>query len=149
MQLPRPEKPCRPPLWAKSGYLQSALGNYLPKPKLTQPWRREEIHLPDGDRLVARVYAPKEGSAPPNRKTVICVFHGLGGTATVRTCSGWSIWGRRAAARSFPSIIAAADRDADWPKASTTAVSPVTCPPCLPPCAKSNQTQRSSGSAFP
>lgn len=79
MQLPRPEKPCRPPLWAKSGYLQSALGNYLPKPKLTQPWRREEIHLPDGDRLVARVYAPKEGSAPPARKTVICVFHGLGG----------------------------------------------------------------------
>ncbi len=103
MRIDRPAQPCRPPIWARSGYLQSVLGNYLPRPKLTVPWTRTEVSLPDGDRLVARVYAPKPEAEKPQRPTVICVFHGLGGhgdrpymqrvvdLGTSRGCEVWTV----------------------------------------------------------
>jgi len=80
MELTRPPLPCSPPRWARSGYLQTLLGNYLRKPPFAATATRAEIPLPDGDRLVAKVYAaPPDGPKPP-RETVICVFHGLGGS---------------------------------------------------------------------
>lgn len=76
MTLPRPSLPCQPPLYARSGYAQTLLGNYLRMPKQSVVGARTEIALPDGDTLVARVFAPQQGRS---RLVVLAVFHGLGG----------------------------------------------------------------------
>lgn len=103
MKLQRPPLPCRAPLWANSGYLQSILGNYLPNPPLLVPAQKTEVLLPDGDRLVAKVYAPPPEAPALAKKTVVCAFHGLGGhsdrpymqrvvdVATRRGCEVWTV----------------------------------------------------------
>ena len=79
MKLDRPSQPCLPPRFAKSGYLQTLLGNYLRSPPFSATPTRTEITLADGDRLVAKVFAPSPESPERARKVVLCVFHGLGG----------------------------------------------------------------------
>ena len=79
MKLTRPPLPCLPPRWAKSGYLQSLFGNYLAAPPFSAQSERTEIDLPDGDRLVARVFAPPPEVRTGKREVVLCGFHGLGG----------------------------------------------------------------------
>ena len=79
MKLDRPSLPCLPPRFAKSGYVQTLLGNYLRSPPFSATPTRTEITLPDGDRLVAKVFASSPESAERARKVVLCVFHGLGG----------------------------------------------------------------------
>jgi hypothetical protein len=101
MKLSRPPLPCRAPAWAANGYLQSMLGNYLPKPALTVAPQRTEVLLPDGDRLVAQVYPPLHSAPRLARKTVLCAFHGLGGhsqrpymqrVADIGTARGCEVW---------------------------------------------------------
>ncbi len=103
MKLERPPLPCRAPAWANNGYLQSVLGNYLPKPPLTVQARNRLVPLPDGDRLLAQVYAPPAQAPSLVRKTIVCAFHGLGGhserpymqrvvdVGTARGCEVWAI----------------------------------------------------------
>ena len=103
MKLVRPPLSCRPPLWANNGYLQSILGNYLPKPPLRLQPRRAEVDLGDGDRLVVQIYPPPPQAPRLAKKTVVCVFHGLGGhgdrhymqrvvdVATSRGCEVWTV----------------------------------------------------------
>lgn len=103
MQLGRPALPCRPPLWAQGGYLQSVLGNYLPLPPLAVAPRRTEVTLPDGDRLAVAMYSPVPTVSPRRREVVICAFHGLGGhgerpymqrvvaVGTARGCEVWTV----------------------------------------------------------
>lgn len=103
MSLVRPQLSCRPPLWARSGYLQSVLGNYLPLPPLSVSAQRSEVQLADGDRLAVRIFAPSGSAAQPDSPTVICAFHGLGGhgerpymqrvvdLGTARGCEVWTV----------------------------------------------------------
>jgi len=73
--VPLLDLPCRPPVWARSGHLQTILGNILPPPKSApgmSTFRNLEVVLPDGDRLLVRSFAGR-------RDIVLCVFHGLGG----------------------------------------------------------------------
>lgn len=103
MKLLRPSLPCRAPLWANNGYLQSVLGNYLPKPPLQVVGQQAVLDLPDGDRLLAQIYTPPQQAPRLARKTVLCAFHGLGGHAdrpymqrvvdigTARGCEVWTI----------------------------------------------------------
>lgn len=94
MWLARPALECRPPLWARSGHVQTLVGNALRFPALHLPCEHIEIALPDGDRLSARRFA---GEQP----IVLCVFHGLGGHAdrtymrrvlALGVARGWEVW---------------------------------------------------------
>lgn len=70
-ELPR----CVPPPWARSGHLQTVLGNYLPSPKCARPSEVIRVDLPDGDALAGRAF-------PGTSDVLVLVFHGLGGDAT-------------------------------------------------------------------
>lgn len=103
MQFSRPPLSCRPPLWARGGYLQSVLGNYLPLPPLSVSSSPGEIPLADGDRLAVRCFAPPRSRAARSPEVVICAFHGLGGhgdrpymqrvvdVGTARGCEVWTV----------------------------------------------------------
>ncbi len=66
-------EPCRPPLWATGGHGQTLLGHFLPSPSPPDPGDPIDIHLPDGDRLVAHF-------TPGAADVVLYLFHGLGGS---------------------------------------------------------------------
>lgn len=66
--------PCLPPAWARSGHLQTILGNYLPSPACSHPSAPFRVDLPDGDALAGRAF---EGRSD----LLVLFFHGLGGSA--------------------------------------------------------------------
>ena len=70
--VPFPPMPCRPPVWARGGHLQTILGNYLPGEAPAFPSTPIRIPLADGDQLAARHYPGETG-------VLVLVFHGLGG----------------------------------------------------------------------
>jgi predicted alpha/beta-fold hydrolase len=70
--LQPPSLPCRPPVWARGGHLQTILGNYLPGDLPPFPSLSLQLTLPDGDRLSGRHYPGETG-------VLVLVFHGLGG----------------------------------------------------------------------
>lgn len=71
---PVPLEPCRPPRWARGGHAQTLWGHLLPSPPLARPSERVEIAVSDGDRLVARYFAPPRPSG-----AIVSLFHGLSG----------------------------------------------------------------------
>ncbi len=75
------EHPCRPPLWARGGHLQTVLGHLIPTPapKLVagvDGVTAHDVPLDDGDRL--RVFV-----RPGRTDVVVHLFHGLSGDANV------------------------------------------------------------------
>ncbi len=70
--LAPPPLPCRAPWWARSGHLQTILGNYLPGELPAHPSEPFRILLSDGDQLAGRHYPGEKG-------VLTLVFHGLGG----------------------------------------------------------------------
>ncbi|MCB0416678.1 MAG: alpha/beta fold hydrolase [Bdellovibrionaceae bacterium] len=77
-----------PPRWARGGHSQTIFGHLWPSPNLDEIGERWEIPLGDGDTIVA--FAHRR-----NPKFVVCLFHGLGGSAeadyirrTTHTCLG-------------------------------------------------------------
>jgi len=64
--------PCRAPVWAKTGHLQTMLGHLLPSTTIPIPSRKVEVPLPDGDLLIAEML-------PGESSLVVYLFHGLGG----------------------------------------------------------------------
>jgi predicted alpha/beta-fold hydrolase len=67
--------PCDPPFWAKSGHLQTILGHLLPSPKLVEAGESLNVTLEKESERIQTTYL--KGSS----KTVIYLFHGLGGSA--------------------------------------------------------------------
>lgn len=67
-------EPCRPPLWAREGHLQTILGYFLPSPPLPISTESIQIKLPDGDCLAVNYYAGTSSQ-------VIYLLHGLAGDA--------------------------------------------------------------------
>src|SRR4051812_29139419 len=65
--------PCIPPLWARTGHLQTILGHIIPSPTLNEKPKRYEIKLPDGDILVSLFL---QGTS----NKVVYLFHGLSGS---------------------------------------------------------------------
>lgn len=66
--------PCEAPLWAPDRHSQTILGEMLWSPLLKRAGRRLEISLPDGDRVICRMY---DQESP----TIVVLFHGLAGSA--------------------------------------------------------------------
>lgn len=67
--------PCRSPWWARGGHAQTLAGHWLPSAAASLPWQDQRIELEDGDVLHLRL-ALGEG------RRVVCLFHGLGGSAS-------------------------------------------------------------------
>ena len=66
--------PCIPPLWAKTGHLQTIMGHLLPSPTLVEKGEHLNITL---DKETERIHSTYlRGTS----KTVIYLFHGLGGS---------------------------------------------------------------------
>ncbi|MFZ4404978.1 MAG: YheT family hydrolase, partial [Pseudobdellovibrionaceae bacterium] len=66
-------QPCQPPVWARNGHQQTLVAHFLPSPPLPNDSQLVQMTLPDGDRLVARLFAKSSDK-------VISLFHGLGGS---------------------------------------------------------------------
>lgn len=66
--------PCKAPLWANSGHLQTLIAYGLPSPKISTPFKKYTVPLPCGDLLVGRYY-------PGTSQSLIVIFHGLIGSA--------------------------------------------------------------------
>ena len=67
-------EPCKPPVWARNGHIQTIMAYLLPSQVPEQTAKKILIPLPDGDQLAARLY---EGTS----SIVILAFHGLTGNA--------------------------------------------------------------------
>jgi uncharacterized protein len=63
---------CEPPIWARTGHLQTVFGHIIPSPELKSEGKRVELELSGGDKVVAYLH---EG----NSDVVVYLFHGLGG----------------------------------------------------------------------
>lgn len=64
---------CNPPLWARTGHLQTILGHVLPSPTVSARPNHVIIELSDHEKLSAQVF---RGDSP----FVILIFHGLTGS---------------------------------------------------------------------
>lgn len=64
--------PCEPPIWAWDRHSQTILGEILPSPSMGSRGQKLVVRLPDGDRIVCRLY-------DQNSPTLIVLFHGLAG----------------------------------------------------------------------
>jgi predicted alpha/beta-fold hydrolase len=64
-------------MWAPDRHTQTILGEMLWSPSVKQPGRRIDVGLPDGDRVVCRLY---DQDSP----TVVVMFHGLAGSAKAK-----------------------------------------------------------------
>jgi predicted alpha/beta-fold hydrolase len=71
--IPLKLDPCLPPFWAHGGHMQTLLGHLIPSQALTDPGKRVETDLGDGDRLVSFLLEGKSD-------LVIYLFHGLSGS---------------------------------------------------------------------
>jgi predicted alpha/beta-fold hydrolase len=76
VQLPALE-PCVPPDWARGGHAQTIWADLLPSKVAEASSEKIEIAVSDGDRVVARYYAPSPSSRSSG--VLVSVFHGLGG----------------------------------------------------------------------
>jgi|GEM_PF-260626 len=65
--------PCLPPIWAKTGHLQTILGHLLPSPKLFELGEEFRIPLNKSTEFIHTTYI--KGTVP----VVVYLFHGLGG----------------------------------------------------------------------
>lgn len=66
--------PCLPPLWAKTGHLQTIMGHLLPSPKPSEKGVHLNITL---DKEAERIHSTY---LKGNSNTAIYLFHGLGGS---------------------------------------------------------------------
>ena len=64
---------CEPPLWARSGHLQTIFGHILPSDLVTKSSQNAVIELSDREKLTAQVY---HGTTP----FMVLIFHGLTGS---------------------------------------------------------------------
>ncbi len=87
--MQRYAEPCTPPRWARGGHAQTLFGHLLPSAAApvtaSADFARDELELPDGDRLVLYKHAGTSGVR-------VHLFHGLSGDVD-------SDYMRRAAAR--------------------------------------------------
>lgn len=67
--------PCHPPLWARTGHLQTILGHLLPSPALKEKGVEYEVILNDEKERIHTTYIEGKSSV------VVYLFHGLGGSA--------------------------------------------------------------------
>lgn len=67
--------PCRPPLWASTGHLQTILGHLLPSPPLLEKGQEFNVTLEKESERIHTTYIKGE------TKVVVYLFHGLGGSA--------------------------------------------------------------------
>ena len=78
LEITRYPLPCRPPRWAAGGHLQTLWGHLLParapRPSASPDYRRREVELSDGERLVVHEAAGTSGVR-------VYLFHGLSGDA--------------------------------------------------------------------
>lgn len=65
--------PCRPPVWAPTGHMQTLLGHLLPSRKLKEKGLQLNVSLESEDERIATTYLRGRSS------TVVYLFHGLGG----------------------------------------------------------------------
>lgn len=79
-------EPCRAPLFARGGHLQTLTAHFMPSPELKGGDERFILRLEDGDSLVLRIYdRPSE--------QVLVMFHGLAGSVRsdyLRRASHWA-----------------------------------------------------------
>lgn len=66
---------CRPPLWAKTGHLQTLLGHLIPSPSLAEKGLHLKVTLEKETERIHTTYL--SGSS----RTVVYLFHGLGGSS--------------------------------------------------------------------
>lgn len=64
-----------PPLWAQTGHLQTILGHLIPSDKITEPGVTQNVTLEKETERIHSTYL--KGTT----KTVVYLFHGLGGSA--------------------------------------------------------------------
>jgi predicted alpha/beta-fold hydrolase len=67
--------PCRPPLWALTGHLQTILGHLLPSDELLEKGVELSVTLENENEKIHTIYLKGE------TKIVVYLFHGLGGSA--------------------------------------------------------------------
>jgi len=67
--------PCTPPWWARSGHLQTILGHLLPSPQIKEKGETFLIKLENENEVIHSTYLKGQS------KTVVYLFHGLGGNA--------------------------------------------------------------------
>lgn len=67
--------PCRPPLWASTGHLQTILGHFLPSPALIEKGQVLNVTLEKESEIIHTTYIKGRS------KIVVYLFHGLGGSA--------------------------------------------------------------------
>ncbi|WPU66678.1 YheT family hydrolase [Peredibacter starrii] len=74
-EVKRSIPPCLPPLWARTGHLQTILGYLLPSEKVTEDGIHINVTLEKETERIHSTYL--KGSS----QTVVYLFHGLGGSA--------------------------------------------------------------------
>lgn len=67
--------PCRPPLWAMTGHLQTILGHLLPSPELSEKGVELSVTLENENEKIHTTYLKGE------TEIAVYLFHGLGGSA--------------------------------------------------------------------
>lgn len=67
--------PCLPPIWAKTGHLQTIMGHLLPSPKVVEKGEPLNVTLESENERIHTTYIKGE------TKLVVYLFHGLGGSA--------------------------------------------------------------------
>lgn len=67
--------PCRPPVWARTGHLQTILGYFLPSPVIKEKGKVLNVTLGKETERIHTTYYKGE------TKLVVYLFHGLGGSA--------------------------------------------------------------------
>lgn len=86
---------CAPPFWARGGHLQTLAGALILSESLPDPGEKVIYDLEDGDRTLGYFHRGQ------NTDVVVCLFHGLGGSADsgyihrmTRVClnRGWSVF---------------------------------------------------------
>jgi hypothetical protein len=67
--------PCQPPIWAKTGHIQTLLGHLLPSPAVSEKGQTFLVDLNQDSEQIHTTYI--KGST----SSVVYLFHGLGGSA--------------------------------------------------------------------
>lgn len=65
--------PCSPPVWARTGHLQTIISHLIASPPLSQKGEVHVVKLSDGDELYATYYKGE-------KDVIVYLFHGLGGS---------------------------------------------------------------------
>lgn len=67
--------PCLPPIWAKTGHLQTIMGHLIPSPKINEAGEELSVTLESESERIHTTYLKGETNI------VVYLFHGLGGSA--------------------------------------------------------------------